>query len=163
MAGAGRDYITPVAESIPFDNATNGYVSDNVQGALEEGVSTALNTPIYTILLQHNGTVSNNTFLGYDSLLPGDATPIIIPKDADFTAFTFSNSDASADYTLEFRKNGTAVATFYTVSKTDTQFFQQTLPTPQSFVAGDQIYIKYIDDGTNASDAALVLNFRAIP
>lgn len=31
-----RNYITPVAESVPFDNDTNGFVADNVQEAIEE-------------------------------------------------------------------------------------------------------------------------------
>ena len=31
-----RGSPTDVAESIPFDNATNGFTSDNVQGAIEE-------------------------------------------------------------------------------------------------------------------------------
>ncbi len=28
--------ITPVAESVPFDNDTNGFVAENVQDAIEE-------------------------------------------------------------------------------------------------------------------------------
>lgn len=152
-----------VARGTPFDNSTNGYTSTNVQEAIEEGVSTALETPIYTILLQHNGTVSNGTWMGYDSLLPGDDTPIIIPKDADLISFTFSNSNSGADYTLTFRKNSLVATPFYTNSRVNTQFFSQELPSPELFSAGDRIYIQYGDDGSNASDAVIVLAFRAIP
>lgn len=28
--------VTPVAESVPFDNSTNGFVADDVQAAIEE-------------------------------------------------------------------------------------------------------------------------------
>lgn len=160
---SNRFNITDTADSVPFDNATNGYTADNVQAAIEEGVTSALETPIYTVVLQHNGTVSNGTFLGYDSLIPGDSTPIIIPRDADFTRFTFSNSNSNADYTLYFRKNSTVATPFYSISKVNTQFFQQALPTPEPFLAGDRIFIEYQDDGTNASDAVLVLGFRAEP
>lgn len=159
----GRVSISQVAESVPFDNSTNGYEADNVQGAIEEGVTSALNTPIYTIVLQHNGTVSDGTWLGYDSLLPGNDTPIIIPRNADFTEFTFSNNNAGADYTLTFRKNSLVATPFYTISKVNTQFFQQSLPTEEPFSAGDQIYIQYGDDGSNASDAVILLGFRAEP
>jgi hypothetical protein len=31
-----RDTYTPVASSIPFDNSTNGFLSDDTQGAVEE-------------------------------------------------------------------------------------------------------------------------------
>ena len=159
----GRTAITQVAKSVPFDNSTNGYDSSNVQDALEEGVTTALETPVYTLVLQHNGTVSNGTWLGYDSLLPGDSTPIIIPRAGDFTRFTFSNSNSGADYTLTFRKNSTTATPFYVVSRTNTQFFSQTLPTPEAFAQGDRIFIQYQDDGTNASDAAITLAFKAEP
>lgn len=154
-------HSTQVAYSVPFDNDTNGYNSDNVQGAIEEGVGNALNTPIYTIVLQHNGTVSNGTFIGYDSLIPGDATPVLIPRESEFTGFTFSNASADADYTLEFRINTTVGTPFYSVSKINVQYFNDILSTPVSFSAGDQIYIKYIDDGTNASDVVIMLTFRA--
>jgi len=158
-----RSLISQVASSLYFDNSTNGYLSSNVQDAVEEGVTAALETPIYTLILQHNGTVSNNTFLGYDSLIPGDTTPIIVPKEAKFVAVAFSNSDSTADYTLQFRKNSLVVTPFYSVSKTNTKFFNQVLPSPELFAAGDQIYVKYIDDGNNASDATVVLQFRAEP
>ena len=36
MSGSGRDSYSPVAASIPFDNSTNGFDSDNVQEAIEE-------------------------------------------------------------------------------------------------------------------------------
>lgn len=152
-----------VARGTPFDNSTNGYTSTNVQEAIEEGVGTALETPIYTILLQHNGTVSNGTWLGYDSLLPGDATPVIIPRNSEFTRFTFSNANSSADYTLTFRKNSLVATPFLTVSRTNTQFFSYTLSPEELFSAGDQIYIQYQDDGQNASDAVILLGFRALP
>lgn len=162
-----RNFTSQVASSIFIDSSVSADITtSNVQDAIVEAAErsqSALDTPIYTILLQYNGTVSNNTFIGYDSLLPGDSTPIIIPKAADFTGFSFSNGNSDADYTLEFRKNSTVATPFYTISKINTQFFQQELPTPEDFLAGDQIYIKYIDDGTNANDVAILLNFRAEP
>ena len=154
-----------VAESIPFNNTGTDFVATELQGAVEEagtGVTTALNTPRYTLVLQHNGTVGNNTFFGYSNLLPGDSTPIIVPIKSDLFEFTFSNSNSSADYTLEFRKNSTTGTAFYTVSKVNTQFFIDDIIN-ESFVAGDEVYIKYLDDGNNASDVGLVLVFKAVP
>lgn len=110
----------------------------------------------YAIVLQHNGSVSDGTFIGYDSLIPGDASPIIFPEPCSIFEFTFTNSRTSADYTLEFRKNSTVATPFYTVSKTNTQFFADTAIS-EDFAAGDQIYIKYVDDGTNAQDLVMCL------
>lgn len=154
-----EEYIL-LAEDIPFSEP--GFIATRVDDAIQESLTTAVETPIYTIVLQHNGTVSNGTFLGYDSLIPGDSTPVLVPKDADFTGFTFSNSNSGADYTLRFRKNSTTATVFYSVSKVNTQFFQQNLTTAEFFSAGDAIFIEYIDDGTNASDAVIVLSFRAV-
>lgn len=160
-----RDNFNPVAEEIPFENDGTDFDSINLQDAVEEagtGVTVALNTPRYTLVLQHNGTVGNNTFFGYSNLLPGDDTPIIVPIKSDLFEFTFSNSNSNADYTLEFRKNSTTGTTFYTVSKVNTQFFVDTTVN-ESFLEGDEVYIKYIDDGNNASDVGLVLVFKAVP
>lgn len=168
-----RGNNTQVAKSVPFLNEKEvggdpiftesdpKTVQQAIEASGEKG-QLALDTPRYTILLQNNGTVSNNTFIGYDSLIPGDSTPVIIPIDSQVLEFTFSNSRSNADYTLEFRKNGTGVATFYTVSKTNTQFFTDNT-IDETFDAGDQIYIKYLDDGNNASDAVILLTLKALP
>lgn len=36
MSTRGSSFITPVAQGIPFDNSTNGWVANNVQAAIEE-------------------------------------------------------------------------------------------------------------------------------
>lgn len=165
-----RGSATPVAESVPFDNNPNGTPiftqsnPGNVQEAIAAGgekAQTALDTPRYTILLQNNSTVSNNTFIGYDSLIPGDSTPVIIPIKSQLLEYTFSNSN-NADFTLEFRINTTTGTPFRSDSKTSTQYFAQA-GLLQQFNAGDRIYIKYIDNGTNASDAVIMLTLKAIP
>lgn len=156
-------FSIPNAQDVPFDNSTNGYVADNVQEAIEEGVSTALDTPVYTIVLTWNGTISNGEFYGYSNLLPGDDTPITIPIDCEFVAFSWSNRKSGADYTLDFRKNSTGATVFLSESRTNTQNFSFELTTPEPFSAGDEIYIEHGDDGTNASDVGLVLAFRAVP
>lgn len=153
------------ANNILFTGTTSGLSSNTAREAIDEAAEnadTALNTPRYTLLLQHNGTVSNGTFLGYSSLIPGDAIPVLIPISSDLIEFTFSNQNSNADYTLEFRKGSTVATPFYTVSKVNTQFFVDTTIN-ESFVTGDEIYVKYVDDGNNASDAVMVLFFKATP
>lgn len=168
--GRGRSDNSQVASSIPFDNNPNGIPiftqssPTDVQEAIEAGgekAQTALDTPRYTILLQNNGTVSNNTFMGYDSLIPGDATPVIIPIRSQLIEYTFSNSN-SADFTLEFRRNSTTATPFFTDTRVNTTFYAED-GVDQLFLAGDQIYIKYLDNGTNASDAVIVLVLKALP
>lgn len=114
----------------------------------------------YTIVLQHNGSVRGGTFIGFDSLIPGDATPVVIPIDSVFKGFAFSNAVSTADYTLYLRKNSTVATAFFSVSKVNTQFFAQTV-TDESFSQGDRIYIEYQDDGRNARDVGITLFFQA--
>ena len=167
MAGP---FTTPVAESTPFEPERNpdstgqqsNIVSENVQGAIEEAYWTAPGSIArFTIPLLHNGTVDNGTFLGYSQTIPGDDTPIILPRKCQITEFTFSNNRTNADYTLELRKNSKTAPVFFTVSKVNTRlFFEQGLS--EEFLPGDQIYVKYVDNGTNARDVAMILFFQNI-
>lgn len=165
-----RGSTSDVASSVPFDNNPDGSPiftatsPETVQEAIEasgEKGQLALDTPRYTILLTHNSRVNNGTFIGYQSTIPGDSTPVIIPVASQILEFTFSNIK-NADYTLEFRKNSTTATPFYTISKTNTQFFADTT-IDETFSSGDEIYVKYVDDGTNASDAVILLTFKATP
>jgi hypothetical protein len=155
-----RGTTTQVASSIPVDDSALPYEADSVQDALVQTTTVAFSA-IFPIILQHNGSVGNNTFFGYANTINGLDTPIVIPVNSVFVNFTFSNKSSSADYTIEFRKNTSSGTAFYSVSKTNTQFFVEVLGSPESFNAGDTIYVKYVDDGGNANDVGLVLNFKA--
>lgn len=148
------------ARSIVF-SPTESILATTVQEAVNSGVGTALNTPRFSIPLVYNGTLSNNEFIGYSNLIPGDSTPIVIPIDCVMEEYTFSNSNM-ADFTIELRKNSTTATVFNSTSKTDTDNFVAS-GINETFTQGDTIYIKYIDNGTNAQDAGIVLIFRALP
>lgn len=153
------------AADTPFDNTGTDFIASDVNSAIAEagaGVDTALNTPRYTILLTYNGTVGNNTFIGYTNLIPGDDTPIVVPVKSDLVEYTFSNNNSGADYTIELRKNSTTGTVFNTVSKTNTQFYTES-NIDEPFNANDTIFVKYLDNGTNASDVGVLLVFKAVP
>lgn len=158
---------TQNAGQTPFDGTedTAGtpvvppFTSENARDGIIEARTEALGLPRFTLTLSYNGVISGNTFIGYLNTIPGDTTPVIFPFDCVVEEFTFSNSRSGADYTLEFRKNTTGGAAFFDISKTNTQFFSDATIS-QSFSEGDQIYIKYIDDGRNAKDVMLILYFR---
>ena len=143
----------------PDTISSNGFVSRNVQDAVEEAFNQA-NAAIYPISIVYNGTVSNGTFFSYSNLTPG--TPIVVPINSEFIGFTFSNSNSNADYTIRFRNNSNVTTPFESVTKVNTQFFVDILTTPEQFTAGNFLSIEYVDDGTNASDVALTLFFRAV-
>lgn len=143
-----------------FDNSSNGFTATNSQAAIEEA-RTIADAAIFTIPLIYNGTLSGTTLITYSNLTPD--SPVIIPINATFTGFTFSNAQNGADYTLNFRNNTNGGTPFYTVSKTNTRVFAETLPTPESFTAGNFISVQYVDNGTNGNDACVLLIFKAVP
>lgn len=147
------------ANKILFDNTSNGFTANESQSAIEEAQATAEGKARYTIILTHNGTVGGGTFFGYTELIPGNNSPIIIPKNSLMEELTFTNNKTGADYTIELRKNSTTATPFHTISKTNTQYFIED-GINESFSAGDRIYIKYVDDGSNARDAAIMLFMR---
>ena len=111
----------------------------------------------YTILLTHNGLPSNGDWLGYSSLIPGDDTPIIFPLDCTLLELTFSNKNSDADFDLELYKNGlTVTEKFHTINKTNILTFTET-GIDEHFNANDKFYIKFIDQGKNPSDVAIIL------
>ena len=113
----------------------------------------------YALVLQHNGTVGNGTFFGYSNLINGLDTPIVIPRNSTLKDLSFSNANASADFTIYLRKNSSTATPFYTITKTNSDNFTE-IDINELFSAGDLIYLEYQDNGTNASDVGIVLFFR---
>ena len=144
------------ASNIFFDNLDY----DNVQDGLAN-VGDLVATLVVPISLVYNGSVGNNEFIGYSNLLSGDATPIVSPLQGSFTGFTFSNNRNTADLSLEFRRGSTTATPFFTWTETDAEPQTVTLPTPEPFSLGEEIYIKHINNGTGARDMVVVLLFKA--
>lgn len=69
-----RGSSTQVAESVPFDNATNGFQSDNVQDALEEIGASA--SPGFSF--GRNGALSQNTWLRRPGNVPSNRAGVTI-------------------------------------------------------------------------------------
>ena len=63
MAGNGRDEFTPVAEQVPFDNDTNGFISEDVQAAIEEVKNTVETTALPGFSYGRSGNTTANTWL----------------------------------------------------------------------------------------------------
>jgi hypothetical protein len=147
-----------LADNIPFDEP--GFVADNVSDAIIE-TGDAVADLVVTISLIQNGTLSGGTFLGYSNLLPGDSTPVVSPINGVFVGFTWSNKKTTCDFALEFRLDSTVATPFFTWSVDNTQTAEIDLVVAEAVTAGQTFFIKYIDEGTNAADAAIVLKFKS--
>ena len=113
----GKVYSTPVSKSVPFDNATNGFVSTDAQSAIEEAKQSAEGFPRAGIRSTYNGTVSANQWLGPSELLPN--TPLLVaPVTLKINEITWSNQTANVAFRVQFRLGSKTGTIFYTLTVT---------------------------------------------
>ena len=99
-------HITPVAESVPFDNSTNGFLSDNTQGAIEETSDTA-GSSRYAVIFASSG----NTSAKYLEIFPSvtsDTSPFVIAENSEITSLSISAKN-STTCTVEVYINGVSI------------------------------------------------------
>ena len=156
-----RGNTTQVASSVPFDNNGTNFDSSNAQDAIEESLLTSISLPRFPINLVMNGTMSNGDWVTYSNLVP--ASSVIIPAKCELREITWSNTRTSVEFDLEFYKNGRTTTKYVTRSvSSGAESSGQFLSLSDPFDATDTIDIKYIDQGTNASDLVIVLFFQTV-
>lgn len=156
-------YASPVAKAIPFDNSTNGFLSEETQAAIEEAKQNAEGFPRAGMRSTYNSTISANSWLGPSELLPN--TPLMVaPVALKINEITWSNQTTNVQFRIQFRLNSRTGTIFYTLTVTSPN-------TGSGYVSGinfnlapgDTIHAQYLDDGQNASDMDLVLWVSRIP
>lgn len=159
-------FITQVAQSVPFNNDSNGFTATDAQSAIEEAKATG-GSQRFTIQLLNNGSMSNNQRFGYDALLPN--TPVVVPKDCILRELVFSNQSATADARFDIYQRSPPISSS-TPGGTATLLQQWVITNKQSdvltglnysFTAGQEILIRFIDTGDNPADAAMGCFFEA--
>lgn len=99
-----------VARSIPFDNENNGFVSTDVQGAIEEIGASA--SPGFSF--GRSGTSNAGTYLQVDSV-PSNQSGRIVPLTSGFITDIFISCSANATCTVQIQKRvGNTFTTVYT-------------------------------------------------
>jgi len=127
---------TEVAESVPFDNSTNGYIADEVQSAIEETRSTA-GQARYVINYSYNGNASNRWLELFQSN-PSNNTPFVVAEASSVVAMALSNSNDTATATVTLYKNGVELDTL-SVSSAQTAY-ETGISWP--LVSGDELSAK---------------------
>lgn len=157
------------AEDQFFDNSTNEFVSENTQDAIEEAKTSAIAKARFTIVTSFNGSVGNNNWLGYNELVPGDQVPIRIPIACKIKeiSFAYKNSLLSSDYIdgkFKLFKNGFSdpANVIHTEQFTNQLGGKNAVGLNLVLSANDFIVGKWIDEGDNPSDMAIVYFFEVI-
>jgi len=143
-----------------FDNSTNGFVSTNVQAAIEEAQSTALGKLVFVVSINRNGSMSGGDWFGRSEVLPNTAS-FVCPTNMQFIGISWSNANSNCDFDLEFYKNGRTTTKFRTYQARNLTL-GYAYGWADSFSAGDYIDVKYIDQGDNVSDMGLDLFFKVV-
>lgn len=161
-----RDYFVQVAKSLWFDNSTNGFNSSDVQGAIEEAKTYGEGFPRAGLVLTHNGTVSNGTWINYSELLSNPR--ILFPVRIRLKELTWVNVNTNlGSFTLNIYKN-TQTNLIYTYTPTAAErtagYGYFVFPINVDFAAGESMYIKYVKpSGTSLSDLGLVVWISRLP
>ena len=150
------------AKNIDFNNATNGFTSDNVQGAIEEVKTYGEGFPRAGVPLSYNGTISTGSWISYTELI---ATPrILFPVKIRIKEITWVNTNVNlGSFTFEFYKNGQVNPTNLVYTYTPTvgdraagRGYSSELSI--DFDAGDSLFLRYVKpSGTSLSDLGFIL------
>lgn len=157
-------YISPVAQSIPFDNDSNGFASDNVQDAIEEA-RTAVASTILPFVFCDDGTTYNKEWLSYQCHgISSKDTWAIMPWDGQLIGIAFSNKNCGVDIDIQVfsssQGDGLAKNKIYEWQLRNVRYAYKTNLTPVPVERGDKIGIYIKDRGTNPCDSVVVLYFR---
>lgn len=158
-----RGSPTQVAESVPFSNDGNGFVSTNTQDAIEEAKQNAEGFPRAGLRSSYNSTVGGGSWLGPNELLSN--TPLLVaPVALKINEITWSNQTVNVQFRIQFRLNSRTGTIFYTLTVTSTNpGYGYVTGVDYSLAPGDTVHAQYLDDGTNASDMDLILWVSRIP
>jgi hypothetical protein len=150
-----------------FNNSINGFTATETQSAIEEAKTSAIAKARFTIVTVFNGTIGNNNWLGYNELVPGNQVPIRIPIGCKVKeiSFAYKNTLLSSDYIdgkFKLFKNGFTNPThvIHTEQFTDQLGGKNVVGLNLVLVGGDFIVGKWIDEGNNPSDMAIVYFFE---
>lgn len=112
-------FVKPVAGSVPFDNGTNGYMATDVQAAIEESQTTAVEKARYTLLAAYNATANNGRWLEWFQSVPTNENPYYPPRRSILTSLSLTVAGSSTT-TITIYKNGVSATTISLTAQTAT-------------------------------------------
>lgn len=116
MPGSGRDNFTPAAEQVPFDNETNGFISEDTQAAIEEVKSALLVSASPGFTWGKSGNTTSNSWLLNDSVPSNKAGRAIFVINPTLES-VFIRCESPATFDIEiYEHDGTTFTLITTVN-----------------------------------------------
>ncbi len=100
---SGQITSSQVAESTPFDNDLNGFVSDNVQDAIEEVKNSQTESTSTALTWGKGGSANSGEYLDNEDV-ESNKSGRLIPFDGFITTFYVNNEKSFGNKTLQIRR-----------------------------------------------------------
>lgn len=140
-------FVSQVAKSVPFDNATNSFTSTEVQSALEELhtliLATQANNRIYA-KFSHDGNSSSGRWLAHGPNIPSNETSYVVAETCKLRTVTMAAA-ASATTTATIYKNGVSAQTISLAAQTVNRVASLNI----SFAVNDLVSVKITSGSTS--------------
>ena len=104
-----RTQINDVADSVPFDNDSNGFTADDVQEAIEEVDAKITGKPRAIIIFGYNGNASNR-WLELNHSIPSNTSPYVAPESCRVKAISIA-AKVNTTCTVSLYLNGVVIQT----------------------------------------------------
>lgn len=108
-----RDEFIQVAETVPFDNSTNGFMSEDVQAAIEELANTVDTSASPGFTWGGSGNITSNSWLINDSVPSNKAGRSIFLTNATLE-YVFVRCEIAATFDIEVYEHDGATFTLIT-------------------------------------------------
>ena len=98
-------FTYPVAFSIPFENEperSNGFISDNVQEAIEEGLALAISNDVFLALMNYNGNANVGRHLEFYPGINSNDAPLHLSKGSNVISLIARTTAAVATCKIGF-------------------------------------------------------------
>lgn len=106
----------PVAQSIPFNNTSNGFTATNVQEAIEEGANNLSNNSRFLASCGFDGNAAVGRFLEFNSNVDSNQTGFVLPRDAYLKEISLGvQTNATCTWRVQ-RQTPTPVTTITSIS-----------------------------------------------
>lgn len=156
---SGNRYIssTPVARSIPFDNSTNGFDSDNVQGAIEEVQVSA--SPAWGF--GDTGNVTPNSWLLAEGSSSFKSGRLINLTQASLASVMVTNDTPNTFDVEVWEHDGTTYTLIYTLNVVSARVASS--PTLSlSLTTGKELGVKIVSGSAKNPKVGLILKGKLI-
>lgn len=104
-------HVSPVAKSIPFDNDTNDFVSDDAQDAIEEARDVASSASRGPTVCGFDGNANVGRWLEFYSNNPSNNNPFIVAEASELVAVSIVTSSSSTTGTVTIYLNSSPIQT----------------------------------------------------